>query len=130
MAKVKIFVNGTFDVVHVAHLRMFAYARSLGTELHVAIDSTRRIQELKGPSRPINSLEDRLEFLSHIKSIDSVSVFDTDEDLINTIKNYKPDIMVKGSDWRNGIIVGAEHVPKIEFFERIDGYSTTNIVNR
>ena len=118
----RIFVNGTFDVLHRGHLELLAYARSLGDHLTVAIDSDRRVQEKKGQTRPINSYEDRAIMLKHIRWVDDVKEFDTDEDLINLIKTC--DIMVKGSDYRDQQIIGEEFI-KVIFFERINGYSST-----
>ena len=128
----RIFVNGTFDILHRGHLELLSYARSLGDHLTVGIDSDRRVQEKKGQTRPINSYEDRAIMLKHIRWVDDVKEFDTDEDLINLIKNC--DIMVKGSDYRGQHIIGADVCPEIIYFERLDPYSTTkkiqDITNR
>lgn len=124
----KIFVNGTFDILHRGHILLLNYAKSLGDQLLVAIDSDRRVRELKGESRPINSVDDRKLFLYNLKSVDIVMIFDTDQDLINLIKEYNPDIMIKGSDYKNKKIIGAEHCKEIIFMDLINGYSTTNII--
>lgn len=128
----KIFVNGSFDLIHLGHLGLLSFAKSLGTELTVGIDSDKRVAKLKGPMRPINKAFDRITLLNALKCVDNVVVFDTDEELIDLIK--KCDIMVKGSDYRGQPIVGEEFAKEIVFFERIDGYSTTEkiqyIVNR
>ena len=108
---------------------MLRYAKSLGTVL-VAIDSHRRVQELKGLSRPINSIEDRIFYLENLKSVDQVRVFDTDIELINLIKNWQTDIMVKGSDYKGKPIVGSEHCNHIEYFDVINDYSTTKTIQR
>jgi len=118
----KVFVNGTFDILHRGHLELLAYARSLGDHLTVAIDSDRRVQEKKGPTRPINSYEERAIMLQALRCVDDVKEFDTDEDLINLIKQC--DIMVKGSDYQGQPIIGEEFI-KVVFFERIHPYSTT-----
>ena len=128
----RVFVNGTFDILHRGHLELLEYARSLGDHLTVAIDSDRRVKEKKGPTRPINSYEERAIMLRALRCVDDVKEFDSDEDLINLIKCC--DLMVKGSDHRNTSVVGAKYAPEIVFFERIDGYSTTrkiqDILNR
>jgi len=124
----KIFVNGTFDILHPGHVRLLNTARSMGDYLIVAIDSDRRVRELKGPSRPVNNEFSRRVLLSNLKAVDIVEVFDSDEELEHIIKTYEPDIMVKGSDYQGQPIVGEEHVPKIVFFERIDEYSTTKTI--
>lgn len=130
----KVFVNGTFDIVHKGHLEMLNYARSLGDYLLVAIDTDSRVQELKGPSRPINNQDDRKLLLYNLRSVDAVTLFDSAEELINIIKEYNPDIMVKGSDYKDKPIIGAEHCKEIRFYDIVDGYSTTNkiqdIINR
>jgi D-beta-D-heptose 7-phosphate kinase/D-beta-D-heptose 1-phosphate adenosyltransferase len=121
----KIFVNGSFDILHVGHVRLLAYAKSLGASLLVAIDTDRRIKELKGSTRPINSQSERIEMLTSFRSVDQVKTFDSDDELINIIKNYEPDIMVKGSDYKGQPIIGSDYCKEIVFFDRIDEYSTT-----
>jgi D-beta-D-heptose 7-phosphate kinase/D-beta-D-heptose 1-phosphate adenosyltransferase len=122
----KVFVNGTFDILHLGHLALIAYARSLGDTVLVGIDSDDRVQSLKGPTRPIKGEYERACILSALKDVEEVCIFNTDEELIELIKEC--DIMVKGSDWRGKTIVGEEHCKRIEFFERIDEYSTTNTI--
>lgn len=126
----KIIVNGTFDVLHKGHIVLLEYAKSLGAILLVCIDGDRRVKELKGESRPINNQYDRTYMLTALKSVDLVWVFNSDEELIDQIKLFKPDIMVKGSDYRNKPIVGSEYCKEIKFVELVDGYSTTNIIQR
>jgi D-beta-D-heptose 7-phosphate kinase/D-beta-D-heptose 1-phosphate adenosyltransferase len=127
----RIFVNGTFDVLHLGHLAMLNFAKSLGNHLVVAIDSDERVRKLKGLSRPINNVVERRVMLENLKAVDSVEIFDTDEDLINIIKTC--DIMVKGGDYKTLPIIGKEFVTVV-LFERIDEYSSTkkiqHIINR
>jgi len=129
----RIFVNGTFDIVHRGHLELLEYAYNLGTVL-VAIDTDRRVQELKGNSRPVNNQNDRAYLLRSLKFTSGVVTFDTDQELIDTIKSYQPDIMIKGSDYRNKPIIGAEYCREIKFYDVVNGYSTTktiqDIINR
>jgi D-beta-D-heptose 7-phosphate kinase/D-beta-D-heptose 1-phosphate adenosyltransferase len=120
----RIVVNGTFDTLHLGHVRLLAFANSLGKVL-VLIDSDRRVRELKGENRPINNETERSYILSSLKFVDRVEIFNSDQELIDLIKNYHPDIMVKGSDYVNQPIIGAEYCKKIEFYGRIPGYSTT-----
>ena len=128
----KVFVNGTFDILHVGHIALLDYAKSLGDQLVVGIDSDDRVRLLKGSNRPINSQLERGTLLSALKSVDEVFVFDTDDELRSLIQAC--DIMVKGSDYRDKPIVGQEICKQIVFFERLNGYSTTNkiqdIINR
>ena len=121
----KIFVNGTFDIIHSGHIKLLNYAASLGDHLLVAIDTDRRVAELKGPTRPINNEYERVGLMINIKGVDQVRVFDSDSELEKIIQDYAPDIMVKGSDYKDQPIVGAKYCKQIVFFDRIDEYSTT-----
>ncbi len=134
IVKKRIFVNGSFDVLHLGHLRLLNYARSLGDHLCVAIDTDRRIKELKGASRPINNLYERKTFLSNLKCVDEVLVFDSDMDLIHIMEAYKPDIIVKGSDHRETSQLSKKYCKEVIFYERFGEYSSTkkiqDIANR
>lgn len=129
----RIFVNGTFDIVHRGHLELLEYAYNIGTVL-IAIDSDRRVKELKGNTRPINNQDDRAYLLRSLKFTSGVVVFDTDQELIDTIKLYQPDVMIKGSDYKDKPIIGASFCREIKFYDFVDGYSTTktiqDIINR
>ncbi len=124
----KVWVNGTFDILHIGHIRLLLYAASLGT-LRVGVDTDERVRLKKGTDRPFNMLAERMEFISAINGIDSVVSFDSDDELIERIKEWKPDIMVIGDDYNYEQIIGKEFIPKIEFFKKIDGLSTTKILN-
>jgi D-beta-D-heptose 7-phosphate kinase/D-beta-D-heptose 1-phosphate adenosyltransferase len=128
---IKVFVNGTFDIVHRGHIELLNYARSKGDWLTVAIDSDRRVKELKGESRPINNERDRSFLLSSLKAVDQVVIFDSDLELVDLIKNHT--LMVKGSDYKDKPIIGDNYI-NIIFYNLVDGYSTTktiqNIINR
>ncbi len=123
----KIIVNGAFDIVHLGHLRLLQYAKSFPSAyVYVLIDTDRRIKELKGADRPINTEYERVTLLAELKSVDRIDTFDTNEELVNLIRNYAPDIMIKGSDYRNKPIIGAEFCKQIKFYDRLERYSTTN----
>lgn len=124
----RVFVNGSFDVLHTGHIDLLFYAKSLGTHLHVAIDTDDRIRYNKGKDRPFNPLYIRKAVLQALKPVDSVSEFDTDQQLINSIRSYSPDIMVKGSDWQGKTIIGEEYCGKVIFFKRINNESTTKTI--
>jgi rfaE bifunctional protein nucleotidyltransferase chain/domain len=123
-----VIVNGTFDILHPGHIAMLNTARSLGDYLIVCIDTDRRVKELKGENRPINDQYFRRVMLQSLKSVDIVEFFDSKEDLIRIIKLYKPDIMVKGSDWKGKSVVAEQYVKEIFWYDRIDEYSTTKII--
>lgn len=118
----RVFVNGTFDVLHLGHIELLRYAKSHGYWLMVGIDSDRRVRELKGPNRPKNTEFERRTMLEAIKYVDRVAVFDTDQELRDLVAQCT--VMVKGSDYRNRPIIGSDLCPVV-FFERIDEYSTT-----
>ena len=124
-----VFVNGTFDILHLGHLALLNYARSLGDKLFVAIDSDERVKQLKGPTRPIYDLFQRKTMLLNIKAVDEVEVFSSDEELEMWVKQIKPAIMVIGSDWRNKTIIGSQYAERLKFFERIDDYSSTKTIS-
>jgi D-beta-D-heptose 7-phosphate kinase/D-beta-D-heptose 1-phosphate adenosyltransferase len=123
----KVWVNGTFDVLHIGHLKLIEYAKSFGT-LMVGIDSDNRVKELKGENRPFNNVEDRKFFLQSLKFVDDVVVFGSNQELIDCIKKYQPDYMVIGDDYRNKIIYGSEYVKELIYYEKIPNYSTTKIL--
>lgn len=124
----KIFVNGTFDILHRGHLQLLNYAKSLGDKLYVAIDSDERVKEKKGIFRPIYNQEERKFFLDNLKSVDKVYVFDSDFHLEHLINMTKPDIMIVGSDWKNKNVIGSQYAKELRFFDRIDDYSTTKTI--
>ncbi len=128
-----VIVNGTFDIVHRGHIEMLNYAKSLGDFLVVAIDTDKRVKELKGSSRPINNQWDRMFLLDNLRAVDTVCFFETDLDLIEIIKQYQPNIMVKGSDYINMPILGSEYCKDIRYYDRTS-HSTTktiqDIINR
>tara|TARA_R110002012_G_scaffold269621_1_gene453732 strand:- start:973 stop:1368 length:396 start_codon:yes stop_codon:yes gene_type:complete len=126
----RVWVNGCFDVLHRGHIELFKYAKSLGDFLIVGIDDDDRIKSFKGENRPINTLQDRAEMLHCIKYIDDVVWFGVDSELDKQILLSGAEIMVVGSDYRNKEVIGSRHVKEVRFFERIEGYSTTNILEK
>ena len=109
---------------------MLNYAKDQGDFLLVAIDTDRRVKELKGSSRPVNNQWDRMFMLDNLRAVDSVRFFDSDQDLIDIINSYQPDIMVKGSDYRGQPILGEHLIKEIKFYDRVEPYSTTNTIQR
>ncbi len=123
-----IWVNGCFDILHRGHIELFKYAHSLGDYLIVGIDSDERVKTSKGDDRPFNRQEDRKFMLESIKYIDKVVVFQTSSELRGMINYFKPDIMVIGSDYKGKDVIGSEYSKEVRFFDRIQGYSTTRIL--
>jgi rfaE bifunctional protein nucleotidyltransferase chain/domain len=124
----KVWTNGTFDVLHVGHLKLLEYAASFG-ELTVGIDSDKRVKELKGLDRPFNNTQDRKYFLESIKFVHNVVVFNSREELINMVKEFEPDYMVIGSDYIDKPVYGSEYAKELVFFDKLEQYSTTTILN-
>lgn len=127
----KILVNGTFDILHLGHLRLLSYAKGFPDSfVYVLIDSDKRVKELKGTNRPINTEYERSTLLFSLKYVDRVDIFDTDNELIDLIKSYAPDIMIKGSDYKNKHVIGADHCKEIIFYDRLEKYSSTEKIQR
>ena len=128
-----VFTNGCFDLLHVGHIRLLQEAKALGTKLVVAINSDASVQRLKGPERPIVKEHDRAEILSHLSSVDAVTVFDEDTPL-ETIQVVRPQILVKGSDYTEATVVGADLVKswggRVHLIPIVDGFSTTGTVKK
>jgi D-beta-D-heptose 7-phosphate kinase/D-beta-D-heptose 1-phosphate adenosyltransferase len=128
MNEKKVWVNGTFDVFHVGHLSLLEFASRLG-KLHVGIDSDERVRVLKGEERPIFNLSQRIRMLAALRCVHRVYAFHDEESLSDIIEVISPDYFVIGSDYREKKIIGAEHAKEIVYFERIEGISSTRIID-
>jgi D-beta-D-heptose 7-phosphate kinase/D-beta-D-heptose 1-phosphate adenosyltransferase len=127
----KIVVNGSFDVLHLGHLRLLSYAKSFpDSYVYVLIDSDARIRQLKGANRPVHTEYERSSLLAALKAVDRVDIFNSDNELIEYIKNYEPDIMIKGSDYKGKPIIGSQYCKEILFYDRLEQYSTSNTIQR
>jgi D-beta-D-heptose 7-phosphate kinase/D-beta-D-heptose 1-phosphate adenosyltransferase len=124
----KVWVNGTFDVLHFGHLKLLEFASSFGNVI-VGIDSDKRVKKLKGSERPFNNQEVRKFFLKSLKYVNDVVIFNDDVELENKIKDYNPDFMIIGNDYLNKNIIGKQYIKEIVFFDKIQKYSTTKILN-
>jgi D-beta-D-heptose 7-phosphate kinase/D-beta-D-heptose 1-phosphate adenosyltransferase len=107
--KVVVFTNGCFDLIHVGHVRYLQEARKQGDCLVVAVNSDSSVEEIKGPGRPIIPESQRAEVVAALSCVDWVTIFDEPDPLV-LIKLLKPDVLVKGSDWPEEKIVGAQEV--------------------
>jgi D-beta-D-heptose 7-phosphate kinase/D-beta-D-heptose 1-phosphate adenosyltransferase len=123
-----VFTNGCFDILHLGHIEMFKYAKSLGDKVVVGIDSDERVKEKKGNLRPINTSEIRKEMLLALRYVDAVYVFENDNQLKSLVKKFEPDIMIVGSDWKDKKVIGSEYAKEVRFFERIQEFSTTKTI--
>jgi len=128
-----VFTNGCFDIIHAGHVDYLEKAKSLGDFLVVGLNSDDSVKRLKGPTRPVNPVEQRKKVLQALKPVDLVIVFeeDTPERLI---KEIKPDVLVKGGDWKIENIVGADFVMsyggKVCTIDFVYDTSTTKIIEK
>lgn len=121
----KVVVNGTFDILHTGHVCLLNFAKSIGDHLLVCIDTDRRVKELKGDKRPINTQEERKFLLENLRAVDEVRFFDSKEELIQILIEYQADIMVKGSDYKGKSKTGQLYCKEVIYYDRIEEYSTT-----
>ena len=125
----KVWTNGCFDVLHRGHIELFRYARSLGDELIVGIDTDKKVKKDKGKNRPINNLHDRMFMLQSLRYVDKVIPFNSTTELERTLKWLHPSVMVIGSDWRGKKVIGEKHADKLIFFDRVGNHSTSQILH-
>ena len=128
-----VFTNGCFDILHVGHIRYLSEAKSLGDILVVGINSDKSVKELKGPSRPINSVSDRALILSELRYVDYVVSFE-EQTPLELIKIIMPDILVKGGDYTVETVVGSSEVihsgGQVKLLQFHEGYSSTNYIDK
>jgi D-sedoheptulose 7-phosphate isomerase len=128
-----VFTNGCFDLLHPGHIDLLERARALGSRLIVGINSDRSVRAMKGADRPVMNENDRRSMLLALSSVDEVVIFDeaTPEDLIRKIK---PDILVKGGDWKTSEIIGADLVKKnggqVYSLPLKDGFSSSSLIDK
>jgi len=124
-----VFTNGCFDVFHAGHIECLRFAKSKGDKLVVAINSDASVRRLKGDSRPINSLENRIAVIAALDMVDYVVVFDEDTPL-ETVMAIRPDFIVKGSPYTRDTVVGADLVKDVFICPTMSGLSSTGILRR
>ncbi|HVE56130.1 MAG TPA: D-glycero-beta-D-manno-heptose 1-phosphate adenylyltransferase [Pyrinomonadaceae bacterium] len=128
-----VFTNGCFDIIHPGHIDLLERARKLGTKLIVGINSDRSVRAIKGKDRPFFSQTERELILQGLKSVDEVRIFDENTPE-NLIRELKPDVLVKGGDWRVEEIIGADFVIKnggeVFSLPLKDGFSSSKIVEK
>lgn len=122
-----VFTNGCFDILHRGHVEYLQKAKELGDLLVLGLNSDSSVKRLKGESRPINNEKDRAIILSALECVDYIIIFNEDTPL-ELIKNLKPDILVKGGDYKIENVVGREYAKETVLIDFVDGYSTTKII--
>ena len=128
-----VFTNGCFDILHPGHVDLLQRARQLGSKLIVGINSDRSVLAIKGPDRPLQSQDERREVLLALKCVDEVVIFDelTPD---NLIRNIKPDVLVKGGDWKTDEIIGADFVldngGEVYSLPLKDAFSSSKIIEK
>ena len=124
-----VFTNGCFDILHVGHVKYLQEAKSYGDVLIVGLNTDASVRVLKGPTRPVNTEEDRAYILGALEAVDYVVLF-SDETPYELIKSIAPDILVKGGDYEGKTVVGAEFARELRLVQFVDGKSTTATIAR
>jgi D-beta-D-heptose 7-phosphate kinase/D-beta-D-heptose 1-phosphate adenosyltransferase len=123
-----VFTNGCFDILHAGHVRYLRQARKLGDVLVVGLNADRSVAGIK-PGRPVNNERNRAEVLSGLSAVDYVVIF-REKTPYNLIKAVRPDILVKGGDWKVEEIVGSDIAKKTISLPYVKGLSTTRIIEK
>jgi D-beta-D-heptose 7-phosphate kinase/D-beta-D-heptose 1-phosphate adenosyltransferase len=124
-----VFTNGCFDFIHLGHVKYLEKAKSFGDVLIIGINSDKSVTSLKGKERPINAQNDRAYILAALEVVDFVVIFDEDTPF-NLINEIRPNILVKGSDYKNKEVIGEDLVEQLVLVDFIEGRSSTNIINK
>jgi len=123
-----VFTNGCFDILHIGHVRYLQHAKRLGDVLIIGLNSDRSVAGIK-PGRPVNSEKNRAEVLAALAVVDYVVVF-PEKTPYNLIKAVKPDILVKGGDWKKEEIIGSDVAKETYSLPYVKGISTTRIIEK
>lgn len=124
-----VFTNGCFDILHAGHVSILEFCRAQGDVLVVGLNSDASVRRLKGPTRPVNKQADRALVLGALESVSYVCVFGEDTPY-KLIEKVRPDVLVKGGDYRPTEIVGREFAGKVVRFALLKGRSTTGIIKK
>lgn len=124
-----VFTNGCFDILHAGHVSILEFSRAKGDMLVVGLNSDDSVRRLKGPTRPVNKQADRALVLAALESVSYVCIFNEDTPY-NLIKTVRPDVLVKGGDYKPSEIVGREFAGKVMRFSLLKGRSTTGIIKK
>ncbi|MFZ3122853.1 MAG: D-glycero-beta-D-manno-heptose 1-phosphate adenylyltransferase [Thermodesulfovibrionales bacterium] len=123
-----VFTNGCFDILHIGHIRYLRDAKALGDLLIIGLNSDKSVSRIK-PGRPINPQGHRAEVLSSLEMVDYVTLFD-EETPYELIKFIKPDVLVKGGDWKKEDIVGSDIAKETRSLPYVKGVSTTKLIEK
>lgn len=123
------FTNGCFDLMHIGHVKYLEDASKGNRVLVVGLNSDVSIRHIKGSHRPIIVQRSRAAVLAALESVDFVVIFNEDTPY-KTIAAIKPDILIKGADWKGKSVVGEDLVKKVQFVKYILGFSTTDIIKK
>lgn len=129
LGKKIVFTNGCFDIIHKGHVEYLKKAKSFGDILVVGLNSDSSIKNLKGQNRPINNQDDRAVVLGSLSCVDFVIIF-SENTPYDLIKQIKPDILVKGGDYKDKEIIGSDIVNDVRIVDFVPNKSTTNIINK
>ena len=124
-----VFTNGCFDILHVGHVKYLEVAKSYGDVLILGLNADSSVKKLKGPTRPINTQDDRAYILASLESVDYVVIFE-EETPYELIKLIKPHVLVKGGDYEGKEVVGQDIADELKLVQFVDGKSTTNTIKR
>ena len=128
-----VFTNGCFDILHYGHAKYLESAKAKGDILVVAINSDGSVKKLKGKGRPVVSQSYRAKMIAALRSVDYVVIF-PEATPLEIIEELKPDVLVKGGDWKEDKIVGAEFVKsrggRVYSIKFVPGFSTTSIIKK
>lgn len=124
-----VFTNGCFDILHAGHVEYLERSKKLGSRLVVGLNSDASVRRIKGLHRPINSEIDRAKLLNALECVDCVVLFDEDTPT-SLIRALKPDVLVKGGDYRVEEVVGREFAKRVQIIPLEDGYSTSEVIKR
>lgn len=128
-----VFTNGCFDILHPGHVAYLNEARAQGDVLVIGLNSDASVKRLKGQDRPVNNQADRRYMLLNLRAVDYVLIFEEDTPY-ELIKAVKPQVLVKGGDWKPEQIVGSDLVlasgGEVKSLQFIDGHSTSKIISK
>ena len=124
-----VWINGCFDVLHYGHFKLIQHAASFGGILTIGIDSDERVKQLKGEDRPFHTQQQREYNLRQIRGVGNVIVFHTEDELRGNLERLQPDIFVIGDEYMYKPIIGGEWAKEIKFFPKLEGFSTTGLLD-